>query len=92
MDDYTPTVEQVRAAYVRGMRDTFVAAAADHEAEFDRWLAQHDREDLPEDWRDESDVIVDSILASGWRPPPGAKSQTCSYRGRSAPADDGVPF
>lgn len=44
MDDYTPTDEQVRAAYVRGMRDTFVAAAADHEAEFDRWLAQHDRE------------------------------------------------
>lgn len=37
-DEYTPTTEQVRDAYVRAMRNAFVAAAWEHEAEFDRWL------------------------------------------------------
>ena len=53
MSDYTPTTEEVRADYVRdhthgydeyqGDR-TLTAVQGDHEAEFDRWLAQHDAE------------------------------------------------
>ena len=37
--------------------------------------AHYLREDLPEDGRDETDVIVDSILASGWCPPLPAPSE-----------------
>lgn len=44
MTDYTPTTEQVRNAYVRGMRDTFIASAGEHREEFDRWVAAHDAE------------------------------------------------
>lgn len=35
---YTPSTEQVRAAYVRAMRNAFIASAGEHEIEFDRWL------------------------------------------------------
>lgn len=38
MSDYTPTTTQVRDAYVRAMRNAFIASAGEHEAEFDRWL------------------------------------------------------
>lgn len=38
--EYTPTTEQVRDAYVRGMRDAFVASTGEHYAEFDRWFAK----------------------------------------------------
>lgn len=44
MTDYTPTTEQVRNAYVRGMRDTFIASANEHYEEFDRWMQAHDDE------------------------------------------------
>jgi hypothetical protein len=36
---HTPTTEQVREAYVRQLRNAFVASTAEHQAEFDRWLA-----------------------------------------------------
>lgn len=39
MEPFTPTTEQVRAAYVRASRQAFIAATSEHEAEFDRWLA-----------------------------------------------------
>ena len=35
---YVPTTQVVRDAYVRGMRNAFIASASEHEAEFDRWL------------------------------------------------------
>lgn len=38
MTDFTPTTTQVRDAYVRGMRNAFIASAVEHEQEFDRWL------------------------------------------------------
>lgn len=37
---YTPDTPAVKAAYTRAMRDTFVASASEHDAEFDRWLEQ----------------------------------------------------
>lgn len=40
MNEYTPTTEHVRDAYVRAMRNAFIASAGEHEAEFDRWLEQ----------------------------------------------------
>jgi len=44
MTDYTPTTEQVRDAYVRVMRDTFIASAGEHREEFDRWMQAHEDE------------------------------------------------
>jgi hypothetical protein len=43
-DEYTPTTEQVARAYTVGMRQAFIASAGEHDAEFTRWLAAHDRE------------------------------------------------
>ena len=37
-DGYTPTTDQVCAAYVRAMRNAFIASAGEHEEEFYRWL------------------------------------------------------
>lgn len=37
--DWTPNTEQVRDAYVRAMRNAFVASESEHRQEFDRWLA-----------------------------------------------------
>ena len=37
-DDYAPTTDQVCAAYVRAMRNAFIASAGEHEEEFYRWL------------------------------------------------------
>jgi hypothetical protein len=42
--DYTPTTEQVKAAYVRAMRNAFIASEGEHREEFRRWLAAHDAE------------------------------------------------
>ncbi|WP_193750554.1 hypothetical protein [Curtobacterium luteum] len=42
--DHTPTTAQVRDAYVRAMRNAFIASADEHRQEFDRWLEQHDKE------------------------------------------------
>lgn len=38
MTDWTPNTEQVRDAYVRAMRNAFIASASEHREEFDRWL------------------------------------------------------
>ncbi len=38
MTDFTPITEQVRDAYVRAMRNAFIASADEHRQEFDRWL------------------------------------------------------
>ena len=37
--EYTPATTQVRYAYVTFNRNAFVASTAEHEREFDRWLA-----------------------------------------------------
>ena len=37
-DGYTPTTDQVCAAYVRAMRNAFIATEREHEEEFYRWL------------------------------------------------------
>jgi rubrerythrin len=51
-DEYTPTTDVVRDAYVRGMRQAFIASSGEHVDEFDRWLAEHDTEVRAEviDW------------------------------------------
>lgn len=41
---YVPTTQVVRDAYVRAMRNAFIASASEHEQEFDQWLEQHDKE------------------------------------------------
>lgn len=38
MTDFTPTTDQVRDAYVRAMRNAFIASTGEHREEFDRWL------------------------------------------------------
>lgn len=43
MSEYTPTTEQVREAYVRAMRNAFIASAGEHREEFSRWLAEVER-------------------------------------------------
>jgi hypothetical protein len=37
---YVPTTDQVKGAYIRGMRNAFIGSAGEHAAEFDRWLQQ----------------------------------------------------
>ena len=39
-DEYTPTTDVVRDAYVRGMRQAFIASSGEHADEFDRWVTQ----------------------------------------------------
>jgi hypothetical protein len=38
-EPFTPTTAQVRDAYVRAMRNAFIASAGEHGQEFDRWYA-----------------------------------------------------
>lgn len=38
MSEYTPTVEQARAAYTRAMRNAFIASSGEHDEEFDRMI------------------------------------------------------
>jgi rubrerythrin len=39
---YTPTTAQVKDAYVRAMRNAFIASEGEHREEFRRWLAARD--------------------------------------------------
>ncbi len=55
VDEYTPGRDKVRDAYVRGMRQAFIASAAEHADEFDRWLAARDREVAAKALRDAAD-------------------------------------
>lgn len=57
MTDWTPTTTHVRDAYVRQMRDAFVASTGEHEAEFDRWLRQVQAQAWAEGERHESDYL-----------------------------------
>jgi rubrerythrin len=38
-EKYTPTPKQAQDAYVRAMRDSFIASEGEHKEEFDRMLA-----------------------------------------------------
>lgn len=49
MSDFTPTTEQVRALYVH---DASAPGQVERGEEFDRWLAEHDRETAERAWRD----------------------------------------
>lgn len=62
MNDYTPATTQVKYAYVTFNRDAFIASTAEHEAEFDRWLAQV-RADALEDAAQIADVRSQQIQA-----------------------------
>lgn len=42
----TPSTEAVRNAYIRSMREAFVASESEAGQEFDRWLAQFSEPDL----------------------------------------------
>ena len=47
---YTPTTSQVRDAYIRKMRDAFIASDGEHGDEFDRWLEARDAAKWDEGW------------------------------------------
>ena len=60
MSNYTPTTKSVRDCYLYGQENadgTFIKSQRGHEAEFDRWLEQHDREVAELAW----DKAVESI-------------------------------
>lgn len=42
--NFTPTTEYVKNVYVGAVRNSFIASTPEIEAEFDAWLAEHDRE------------------------------------------------
>ena len=52
MNDYTPTTEEVRDGYELNASDLCRQPLGhrDHYAEFDRWLAEHDRQVKAEAW------------------------------------------
>lgn len=50
MTDWTPNTAHVRDAYVRQMRNAFVASTWEHEAEFDRWLKAERHEAWVSGW------------------------------------------
>ena len=69
MTEYTPTTDEVRAAYVRAMRQAFVAASSEHEAEFERWLVQVKADAWDEGHRagrhDRDDDAIPAVLDEG---------------------------
>lgn len=54
--EYTPATTQVRYAYVTFNRDSFIASTAEHEREFDRWLADLIRRERAEAWAEGVDA------------------------------------
>jgi rubrerythrin len=71
--DYTPTVEQARDAYVRAMRNAFIASEGEHKEEFDRMLAgvRADTLDEAAGWIGVSDFFSrmnneDRVLVMQW--------------------------
>lgn len=67
MNIFTPSTEQVRDAYVRAMRNAFIASAGEHRDEFDRWL-----EGVKSVARKEA---LAQARAQGWRPAGGMVSE-----------------
>lgn len=66
MSDYTPSTEQVRAAYIATQR-RFVedpVPKQDVATEFARWLAEHDRQMRAEGWRRASDQSCGCISST----------------------------
>jgi hypothetical protein len=63
--DYTPTTAQVKAAYVRAMRNAFIASEGEHREEFDRWLAARDAEVAAAALREAADMIEDFVDEGG---------------------------
>lgn len=58
MNDYTPTTEEVRDGYELNASDLCRQPLGhrDHYAEFDRWLAEHDRQVKAEAWAEGFDA------------------------------------
>ena len=65
MDDYTPTTLEVRESYTyfRGTIPT-----VEHAAEFDRWLAEHDREVAEKAWDEGYDYATNGKWGPGENP------------------------
>lgn len=61
-DEYVPTTEQVRETYAALCK---TEAAAD---EFDRWLAEHDRESAEKAWDEGYDYASDGKWGPGENP------------------------
>ena len=66
-NEYTPTTEEVRAVYVAGTPPHMVTVT-DGNAEFDRWLAAHDRAVKAEALREAAEGYkrVGNMHARGW--------------------------
>jgi hypothetical protein len=62
MTDYTPTIERARDAYVRAMRNAFIASEGEHKEEFDRMLAGVRADALDE----AADKIEDRLWPDGF--------------------------
>lgn len=78
-DEYTPTTEDVRDAYTHGAAllppyysDGFQAALAGRRAEFDRWLAAHDREVAARAWDEGYEAGRENALAEPGSGIPGS--------------------
>ena len=64
MTDYTPTTALMREWHVRGDH-TGNKSRAEYEAEFDRWLKQHDREVAASERRAAMLEVLDLLSARG---------------------------
>jgi hypothetical protein len=63
MSDYTPATDRIRDFYIDGtIRDVPQAQA---EGEFDRWLAEHDRQVKADAWEDAADKL--ETVVDFWR-------------------------
>ena len=61
MNEYVPNTEHVRDAYVRAMRNAFIASAGEHEAEFDRWLERVRAEERAEERAKFIDWLIETV-------------------------------
>ena len=73
-EPYTPAIEQARDAYVRAMRNAFIASASEHEEEFNRMIAGVKR-----DAAAEAQARIDAALAT-YGPGPNPKLGQSRWR------------
>lgn len=63
-DDYTPTTEQVRDAYMEGTRSFWHPIPG---PEFDRWLVAHDAEVRADQQEQDAQIAADKFeVEPGW--------------------------
>lgn len=67
MSDYMPLTGIVKAAYVGHMNNIENLKHEDAAEEFDRWIAEHDRQVAAEAWNEGYQAGVhDERIAAGW--------------------------